>query len=35
MNTRYNSLLGGLITAALITAVPALYAQTATGEFKS
>ena len=33
MKSRY--ILGGLITAAIITAVPALYAQTATGGFKS
>ena len=34
MNTKYHSILGGLITAALVTAIPALYAQTDTGSFK-
>jgi hypothetical protein len=34
MNTKSHSLLGGLITAALMAAVPALYAQTAPGDFK-
>jgi hypothetical protein len=35
MHMKYHSILGGLITAALITAVPALYAQAAAGGFKS
>ncbi len=35
MNIKTQLLLGSVITAVLITAVPALYAQTATGGFKS
>jgi len=35
MNTKTQLLLGSVITAALITAVPALCAQTATGSFKN
>ena len=35
MNTKFHVILGGLITAALITAAPAVYAQTAKTGFRS
>jgi hypothetical protein len=35
MNTKFHSLLGGIITAALWAAIPAAYAQSGAGGFKS